>query len=144
MQLREAFTSKARYQKCSICGSGLRPLWAGDPTSATERAIDTGIFIDFEGQFEICEHCGVEIARLVGYIAPTELAEVLDENEQLREALHTEQAARQRKEQVVQVLSQELGESAREATNAELAYRQGYEDAFSAMEEVEVEEPDFG
>lgn len=49
---------------CSICGSDLRQFRTG----GHERALDTGIWIDAEGRFVICESCVIEAADLLGMI----------------------------------------------------------------------------
>jgi hypothetical protein len=96
--------------------------------------VDTGIFIEFEGEFEICEHCAVEIGKSVDLVDPIELAA---RDEALATALADLRWYEERlaiKEQAVQVLSEELGDAAHRvaAIHAQI------------QEELdEVEEPSF-
>jgi hypothetical protein len=70
----------AAKSNCYLCNGAPRTRGAG-----TERMIDTGVNIDFEGHIAICETCVTHMARLLGLFAPSdvealaaELAEVLE------------------------------------------------------------------
>lgn len=106
--------------------------------------MDTGIFIEFEGEFEICEHCAIEIGKAVGLVSAEDLFmanEVIEaieiENRHLSQRLSD-------KEQTVHVLSLEIAEAARGLRSA---YEMGYRECEDAnglnTVEIEAEEPSF-
>lgn len=56
------FTPASRGGVCSVCGTEAK---------AREHGIlATGIFIEFEGEFDICGACIKEAAALLGMVAP--------------------------------------------------------------------------
>ena len=63
-----AFSDTARGNVCSVCGWHQRAVDEADPNGPKERVVDTGVFIDHEGTFEVCETCIVEMAHAVGMI----------------------------------------------------------------------------
>jgi hypothetical protein len=70
----------AAKQNCYLCNGAPRTRGA-----TTERMIDTGVHIEFEGHIAICETCVTHMAKLLGLLTPddveeitSELAEVLD------------------------------------------------------------------
>lgn len=71
--VRDEFDALAdRVGGCSICNSDLRK----DNAGKQERAITTGVYIEMEGLFTICESCLTEGANLIGMI-PTPRAQAL-------------------------------------------------------------------
>lgn len=64
---------------CYVCKCDLRPE---SPTGQEghEKALDTGIMIDFEGYVALCESCVIEAGNLIGL---TEPAKVRDLEEQI-------------------------------------------------------------
>lgn len=68
---------------CSVCGSDLRPRRTG----GHERALDTGIWIDQEGRFVICESCVREAAALIDLIDPGAQQAAQEETIRLRDEL---------------------------------------------------------
>ena len=62
------FTLSSRYGVCSVCGTEAK---------AKEHGIlATGIFIEHEGDFDICGACIKEAAGLLGMVAPEFYAEL--------------------------------------------------------------------
>lgn len=74
IQVLPALPATARGNVCSICGSADRPI-AG--THNHERVVDTGVFIEFEGEFVICESCWVEGAAKLGMVKADRHAQAL-------------------------------------------------------------------
>ena len=86
----------ARLKLCSICNSDLHDK----PGGGHEPAVDTGIYIEFEGRLVICASCWGEGARLLGWAPPDrlKLAETLLQHAALKaqaqEALILQQKTR--------------------------------------------------
>ncbi len=70
--LHNEFPIGTRNNACATCNSDRRP---------TDRLVDLGVTIDFEGYLVMCETCAREIAQLLGY-------ETADISEQLRGMRH--------------------------------------------------------
>lgn len=68
-----------RECRCSMCGSDPRKNMAGEQ----ERVFNSGVVIDFEGFFSICESCLIEGATLLGYIPPEKAKELGKTNRRL-------------------------------------------------------------
>jgi len=60
------YTPTTRNQVCSICGTRQRT----DHRESPEPVYTTGVFIEYEGTFDMCEGCLVEGAVLVGCLTP--------------------------------------------------------------------------
>ena len=56
--LTNEFPVGTRLNACVTCNADRRP---------TDRLVDLGIHIDFEGHLRMCETCAKEIAHLLGY-----------------------------------------------------------------------------
>ena len=83
--IREDYSTQSRGgAECSCCGAGQRPVDATDPNGPRERVLDTDIFIDTEGVFEICETCCVEIGSMFGMIEEPTATGLKLENDSLR------------------------------------------------------------
>ncbi len=115
--------------KCSICNTHGQP---GD------RALRLGEVIDFEGFFDICEQCGREIAKTIGWVAPEALASEAaraDAAEAYASALEEHAALKQ---DTIDHLALELGTAAQRVIDARAMYTQG------VVQTTVVTEPDFG
>jgi len=135
IQLRPNYSPAARSQRCSICGSPQRPVDPVNPAGPREQTIDLGVFIEFEGEFEICEHCGIDIARVIGWIDPAE-------HDQLQKAFQKRVEAQdylvdqvESARSSVDVLTREMAFQAHRVVTADA-------DAVEAM--IVAVEPDFG
>ncbi len=71
----------AAKQNCYLCNGA--PRTRGDKT---ERMIDTGVHIEFEGHIALCETCVSYMGKLLGLLTPDDVEALTDE---LREALET-------------------------------------------------------
>lgn len=134
--LRSDFTIASRgHGTCSICACNRRPLDSTDPNGPHERVLSTGIFIEFEGDFDICESCAREIAQTIGFV-PKEYVEFA-ERDVLRWMGEAEKLAElvDEKSTIITALASELAGVAHKSATA---YAAGYD----AATEVE-EEPDF-
>ena len=60
------YTRTTRNAVCSMCGTARRTLNRPIP----ERVFTTGIYIDMEGTFDICEGCLLEGVQCVGGLTP--------------------------------------------------------------------------
>lgn len=132
----EGFTLASRNgATCSICGSLQRPLDTCDPNGPRERVICTDITIEWEGSFDICETCVKELSRLIGYV-PVEHVQAAENDVLYWQGIAEDLEVRLRaKEQIVELLTSELAQTAHKTANA---FAAGYDSAT-----VVEEEPDF-
>ncbi len=79
--LQPEFPDGTRQNSCLTCNSDRR---------VTDRLVDLGVTIDFEGHLIMCETCAKEIAHLLGY-------ETDDISLQLRDMRHEIGTLRQEK-----------------------------------------------
>jgi hypothetical protein len=139
IQLREKFTSDARGKRCSICLGNLRPLNDGDRTGPTERSVDTGIHIDFEGEFEICEHCAIEIGHAVNLVDPGEVEKLRFRVEAAERNVAQLEEALEIKARAVEVFATELADAAHRAT---IGFAEGYNQAYEEVDQFNREYED--
>jgi hypothetical protein len=87
-----------RGNACLVCNSDLRNIKL---TKQKERALSTGIAIDFEGIVVICESCITEAADLIGMV-PEAAVDRLRKNN--RELVRRERQTAQELEQAKQTI----------------------------------------
>jgi hypothetical protein len=127
-----AFDLASRGMKCSICHCNQRPLYKGDLSGPHERIVRTGINIDFEGEFDICESCITEMGKLVGLGPDDALLDARVANMDLRRELEETQQSLEAMKLALTTLSQELADTAKRKARQTLA----------EVKEL-AEEPDF-
>lgn len=79
MKRDQFYPSIDRGCRCSICGSDPRRNLAG----VAEPVYTTGICIDLEGLFTICESCLVEGANLLGWVSKDKADQLRESNRKL-------------------------------------------------------------
>lgn len=65
---------------CYRCHTDRRVI---SPEGAKEKVLDLGVWIEMEGKLLICQTCGDEIARALGYVAPAKADELRRSNREL-------------------------------------------------------------
>jgi len=75
------YTPTTRNQVCSICGTRQRT----DHRESPEPVYTTGVFIEYEGTFDICHGCLIEGAVLAGCLTDVQ-ADALRESASAAEA----------------------------------------------------------
>lgn len=126
------FDMASRGSKCSICHNNARLLDSCDPEGGKERVIRTGVNIDFEGEFDICESCVGEMALMVNYGPDDDLLTARVDNMLLREEVEALRNTVASQELALSTLSRELAEQAKRRARQTLA----------EVKEL-AEEPDF-
>lgn len=71
------FTGASRGGVCSVCGTEAKAIEHG--------VLATGIFIEFEGEFDICGACIKEAAAMLGMVAPEHYADLEQRLSELEE-----------------------------------------------------------
>jgi hypothetical protein len=109
IQYRQGFSYAAReHGVCSICHCNQRPLDSCDPNGPREGVVSIGVIIEMEGEFEICEHCAVEIGQVVGLVKEALLDDALAEVAQLQTEVLSLEDRLTAREQAVMILTKEL------------------------------------
>lgn len=116
-----AYDFASRNMKCSICHCNQRPLSSADPNGAKERIVRTGINIDFEGEFDICESCLKEMGKLVGLGEDDLLLTARVDNMDLRRQVEELERTLEAKDVALTTLSQELADTAKRKARQTLA-----------------------
>jgi len=104
----DRFDSACRNGLCSNCNLPLR-----ERKGKTERAINTRIVIEFEGEIEFCETCVKEVAvGLLGYSPPEDLENLKTKIRELKKT--NDDISKQLAEKVnaIEVIMKELVASA--------------------------------
>lgn len=101
---------------CSACGLPLRKK-ANRPTGH-EKAVLTGIIIDFEGNIELCETCIGEVAVKLGYVTPEDYQEVVEDAAELRRISEELSSKVSEQSDSIRVLTAELSRALEEPANA--------------------------
>lgn len=127
--VRESFSDSNRQggDLCSICNV---PLREGD------RAIDTGIHIDFEGTFEFCESCFRDMAKDLGWVSPADHAEAVSAAVVNAQEVEVAWARIEQQRAVIETLSEEVAYAALERAGR-------WADSSTEEPTVVTEEPDF-
>jgi hypothetical protein len=94
--LQSEFPPGTRLNACVTCNTDRR---------VTDRLIDLGVHIDFEGHLIMCETCAKEIAHLLGY----ETDDISEQLVQMRRQIHDLEQEKARLELITEAFREAVG-----------------------------------
>jgi len=98
----ETFTSASRGGVCSVCGTE-------NKVKDGKKALTCGVYIEMEGDFDICVSCIEEAAYLIGFVPSAEVDiafDLVDEHKRYSDEIH---ARCEQQEADIAVLKRLLG-----------------------------------
>jgi hypothetical protein len=97
-------SASARTNACSICGTNTLDV----------PALTSNVFIEFEGDIEICRNCIIQGADLYGMVRPEVLAAAVEELAELREWAEAAYEELAQKQSTIETIAQALANTAAE------------------------------
>lgn len=92
---------QARNNACSVCGSNVKEV----------PALGTGVFVEWEGEIQVCHRCITEAAARLGLISADRLAEVEGEFAALTDWSSEAYDELSRRDEVIETLSSALAKT---------------------------------